>query len=135
MIQEIKQAEKEALTFAKNVYGKALADAMYLGTFKGVSYFGPIFYERDATRKSFLITYSEDKYDFLLSEKFSLDSDEDLKDFQRRQHIWWDYIGVIQSAYRRGKHEAMASRMKTDGMAVELISKTTGLTAEEIEGL
>ena len=134
MIQ-VKQAEKEALTFAKNVYGKALADAMYLGTYHGISYFGPIFYERDATRNSFLITYRENKYDFLPSEKFSLDSDEDLKDFQHRQHIWWDYIGVIQSAYRRGKHEAMASRMKTDGTAVELIAKNTGLTAEEIEAL
>jgi hypothetical protein len=135
MTEEIKQTEKGALEFAKDIFGKALADAMYLGTFKGVSYFGPIFYERDAIRKSFLITYSDDKYDFLLSENFSLDSDEDLKDFQRRQHIWWDYICVIQSAYRRGKHEAMASRMKTDGMAVEQIVKNTGLTAEEIEGL
>lgn len=125
MTEEIKQTEKGALQFAKGIFDKALADAMYLGTFKGVSYFVPIFYERDATRKSFLITYCEDKYDFLLSEKFSLDSDIDLKDFQRRQHIWWDYIGVIQSAYRRGKHEAMASRMKTDGMAVELIAKYT----------
>ena len=135
MTEGIKQIEKGALQFAKDIFGKALADAMYLGTFKGVSYFGPIFYERDATRKSFLITYSEDKYDFLLADKFSLDSDEELKDFQHRQHIWWDYIGVIQSAYRRGKHETMASRMKTDGTAVELISKTTGLTADEIEGL
>ena len=58
-----------------------------------------------------------------------------MKDFQRRQHIWWDYIGVIQSAYRRGKHKTMASQMKTDSMAVEQIAKYTGLTAEEIEAL
>ena len=135
MTEDIKQVEQRALEFAKNVFSEALADAMYLGTYNGISYFGPIFYERNATRNSFLITCLEEKYDFLPSEKFSLDSDEDLKDFQRRQHIWWDYIGVIQSAYRRGKHKAMASRMKTDGMAVEQIAKYTGLTAEEIEGL
>jgi hypothetical protein len=31
MTEEIKQTEKGALEFAKNVYGEALADAMYFG--------------------------------------------------------------------------------------------------------
>ena len=119
MTEDIKQTEQGALEFVRNIYGKKVADAMYLGTFKDISYFGPVFYERDEKRKSFLITYCEGKYDFLLPEKFSLDSDEDVKDFQRRQHIWWDYIGVIQSAYRRGKREAIAASMKAKGYAVE----------------
>ena len=49
---------------------------------------------------------------------------------------------VINSAERRGKEEGreekkreIASKMKADGMTVELISKYTGLTPEEIEGL
>jgi hypothetical protein len=75
------------------------------------------------------------KYHFLPSEKFALDSDEDLKDFERRQHIWWDYNAVIQCAYRRGKRKGIASSMKEKGVAVEVIAKYTGLSAEEIEEL
>ena len=41
MLQEIKQAEKEALTFAKNVFGEALADAMYLGTYNASAILAP----------------------------------------------------------------------------------------------
>jgi hypothetical protein len=135
MTEEIKQTEKGALEFAQKVYGEDLADAMYLGTYGGISYFGPIFYEKDATRPSFLITYSEREYHFLPSEKFALDSDEDMKDFERRQHIWWDYNAVIQSAYRRGKRKGMASRMKAKGIAIEDIAEITGLNTWEIEAL
>ena len=74
MTEEIKQTEKGALEFAQKVYGEDLADAMYLGTYGGISYFGFVFYEKDATRPSFLITYSEREYHFLPSEKFALDS-------------------------------------------------------------
>ena len=109
---EIKQAEKGALEFAKNDYGEALADAIYLGTYKGVSYFGPVFYEKEDTRDSFLITYCDERYGYLPSEKFSLDSDDDLKEFEHRQHIWWDLTGVIQCAFRRGKREAYSKLSK-----------------------
>ena len=81
MTEEIKQAEKGALDFAKNVYGDSLADAMYLGTYGGISYFGLVFYEKDASRPSFVITDIEGEYHFLSSEEFALDSDKDLKEF------------------------------------------------------
>ena len=74
-------------------------------------------------------------YHFLPSEKFALDSDEDMKDFERRQHIWWDYNAVIQSAFRRGKRKGMASRMKEKGFAVEDIAEITGLNTWEIKAL
>ena len=66
MTEGIKQTEKGAFDFSKNVYGIALADAMFL------------------TRPSFVISDSEGEYHFLSSEKFALDLDEDLKDFKRR---------------------------------------------------
>ncbi len=123
------------MEFAKNVYGEALADAMYLGTYVGISYFGLVFYEKDATRPSLVITDSKGEYHFLPSEEFALDSDEDLKDFEKRQHIWWDYNAVIQSAYRRGKRKGMASRMKANGIAIEVIAEITGVNSWEIEAL
>ena len=53
-----------------------------------------------------------------------------------------DMNNVINSAKREGKEEGreenkreIAFNMKADGMAVELIAKYTGLTAEEIEKL
>ena len=57
-----------------------------------------------------------------------------------------DINNVINSAKREGKEEGreegreekkreIALNMKADGMAVELIEKYTGLTAEEIEKL
>ena len=57
-----------------------------------------------------------------------------------------DMNNVINSAKREGKEEGreegreenkreIAFNMKADGMAVELIEKYTGLTAEEIEKL
>lgn len=49
MTEGIKQTEKGALDFAKNVYGKALADAIFL------------------TRPSFVISDSEGGYHFLSS--------------------------------------------------------------------
>ena len=135
MTEEIKQTEKGALDFAKNVYGDDLPDAMYLGTYGGICYFGLVYYERDATRPSLVITDSKGEYHFLPSEKFALDSDEDMKDFEKRQHIWWDYNAVIQCAYRRGKNKGIASRMKANGIAVEIIAEITGLSFREIEAL
>ena len=135
MTEEIKQTEKGALEFAQKVYGEDLADAMYLGTYGGTSYFGLVFYEKDATRPSLVITDSKGEYHFLPSEEFALDSDEDLKDFEKRQHTWWDYNVVIQSAYRRGKRKGMASRMKANGIAIEVIAEITGLNSWEIEAL
>jgi hypothetical protein len=82
-----------------------------------------------------VITDSEREYHFLPSEKFAINSDEDMKGFERRQHIWWDYIAVIQSAYRRGKNEGIASRMKAKGIAVEVIAEITGLNSWEIDAL
>ena len=109
MTVDIEYIEKGALEFAKIIYGKALADIMYLGTYNSICYFGPIFYEMDTDRKSCLITCYKDKYNLLPSEKLLLDSEEDQKEFQRKQLIWWDYIGVIQCAFRRGKRKAIAS--------------------------
>lgn len=51
----------------------------------------------------------------------------------RRQHIWWDYNAVIQSAFRRGKNEGVASRLKAmNVMTTEQTAETIGLTAEGI---
>jgi predicted transposase/invertase (TIGR01784 family) len=62
-------------------------------------------------------------------------TDESLKHYR-------DMNSVINSAERRGKAEGpeenkreIASKMKADGMTVELIEKYTGLTAEEIKEL
>ena len=60
---------------------------------------------------------------------------EALKDFERRQHIWWDYNAVIQSAFRRGKRKGIASRMKAKGIAIKDIAEITGLNSWEIEAL
>ena len=78
--------------------------------------------------------YGEDLADAMYLGTYG-DSDEDLKDFERRQHIWWDYNAVIQSAFRRGKNEGIASRMKAKGIAIEDIVEITGLNSWVIEAL
>jgi len=67
---------------------------------------------------------------------------------------YWDYYSTMKTAHKKGKAEGLAEglaegeakgradairenarRMKTDGMAVDLIAKYTGLAIEEIEQL
>ena len=122
MTEEIKQIEKGALEFAKSIFGDALADAIYLGTYGGIGYYGPIFYEEDATIPSLLITYCKGEYNFLPIEKLKLDSYEDIKEFERRQLNWWDNIAVIQCAYKRGKREGLAHKKKALGITTDIIS-------------
>ena len=40
---DIRQHEAGALTFGRETYGDDFADAMYLGTFNSIHYFGPVF--------------------------------------------------------------------------------------------
>ena len=42
---DIRQFEAGALAFGQKTYGDDLADAMYLGTFSTIRYFGPVFYD------------------------------------------------------------------------------------------
>ena len=66
--------------------------------------------------------------------KFELSSDKDRRDFERRQHIWWDMIGSIQCACEKERRK-IARRMKDDGITTTQIAEANGLTAEEIDGL
>lgn len=133
---EIRQLEAGALAFGQKTYGDDLADAMYLGTFSSIHYFGPVFYDSNKSKQvqSFFITNADGQYCFLPAEQFELCSDTDRKEFERRQHIWWDMIGSIQCAYERGKRGCVLN-LKSIDMPVELIAKYTGLTAEEISSL
>ena len=133
---EIRQSEAGALAFGRETYGDSLADAMYLGTFGAIHYFGPTFYDSRISKQvqSFFITYADGKYSFLPAAQFKLDSDDDRKDFERRQHIWWDYIGAIQCAYERGRQQSIR-RLKEYNLPTEQIAEYTGLTAEEINAL
>ncbi|MBR3472984.1 MAG: hypothetical protein IKO85_08335 [Bacteroidaceae bacterium] len=45
MTADIGQHEAGALAFGRKTYGDDLADAMYLGTFGSIHYFGPVFYD------------------------------------------------------------------------------------------
>ena len=91
---EIRQLEAGALVFGQKAYGDDLADAMYLGTFSSIHYFGPVFYDSNKSKQvqSFFITNADGQYCFLPAEQFELCSDTDRKEFERRQHIWWDMI-------------------------------------------
>ena len=93
------------MTFGRETYGDDLADAMYLGTFNSIQYFGPVFYDFRISKniESFFIIRADGEYRFMSSNKFELSSDKDRRDFERRQHIWWDMIGSIQCAYERGR--------------------------------
>ena len=133
---DIRQIEAGALAFGQKTYGDDLADAMYLGTFSTIHYFGPVFYDFRISEnvESFFITCSDGEFRFLPASQFELSSDKDRQDYERRQHIWWDMIGSIQCAYERGKRK-IARRMKAGDMGVEQIAKATGLMAEEIDSL
>ena len=102
---EIRNLEAEALAFGKTTFGDDLADAMYLGTFSSVHYFGPVFYDfrKSEQVQSFFIVCGDGKFSFLPAEQFELCSDTEQRDFERRQHIWWDMIGAIQCAFERGR--------------------------------
>ena len=102
---DIRQHEAGALTFGRETYGDDLADAMYLGTFNSIHYFGPVFYDFRISKniESFFIIWAAGEYRFMSANKFELSSDKDRRDFERRQHIWWDMIGSIQCAYERGR--------------------------------
>lgn len=102
---EIRRLEAEALAYGQKTYDDDLADAIYLGTFNSIHYFGPVFYDSQKSKQvhSFFITCTEGRYSFMREEQFELSSDNDRKEYERRQHIWWDMIGTIQCAYERGK--------------------------------
>ena len=133
---DIRQFEAGALAFGQKTYGDDLADAMYLGTFSTIHYFGPVFYDFRISKKvkSFFITCADGEYHFLPAIQFELSSDKERQDYERRQHIWWDMIGSIQCAYEREKRK-IARRMKAGGMSVEQIAKATSFMAEEIDSL
>ena len=133
---EIRQLESGALAFGQKTYGDDFADAMYLGTFSSIHYFGPVFYDFRISKnvESFFITCDAGEYQFLPASQFELSSDKDRQDYERRQHIWWDMIGSIQCAYERESRK-IARRMKEGGLTAKQIAEITGLTAEEIEAL
>ena len=133
---DIRQFEAGALAFGQKTYGDDLADAMYLGTFSTIHYFGPVFYDFRISKnvESFFITCADGEFCFLPASQFKLSSDKDRQDYERRQHIWWDMIGSIQCAYERGKCR-IARRMKEGGLTAKQIAEATGLTAEEVSHL
>ena len=133
---DIRQFEAGALAFGQKTYGDDLADAMYLGTFSTIHYFGPVFYDFRISEnvESFFITCSDGEFRFLPASQFELSSDKDRQDYERRQHVWWDMIGSIQCAYERGKRK-IARCMKEGGLTPNQIAEATGLTAEEINSL
>ena len=104
--EEIKKYETGALlAFAKSVYSDDLADAMYLGTFGETHYFGPVFYDSKKKDQDIFIIFSNNQYGILPTNQFNLKTEEDICDFERRQHIWWDYMATLQCAYERGKRK------------------------------
>lgn len=106
---DIRQLESGALAFGQKTYGDDLALVMYLGTFSSIHYFGPVFYDSNKSKqvRSFFIINTDNRYCFLPAEQFELGSDTDRKEYERRQHIWWDMIGSIQCAYERGRRNSV----------------------------
>lgn len=133
---EIRQLEAGALVFGQKTYGDDLADAMYLGTFGAIHYFGPVFYDSRKSEqvKSFFIVCDDGDFRFLPADQFELSSDEERKEYERRQHIWWDMIGSIQCAYERGRRNSVR-RLKNMDMPVEDIAHHIGLTIDEVKKL
>ena len=77
---------------------------------------------------------------------------EERREYAESVKDYWDYYSTMKTAHKKGKAEGLAEgeakgraegradalkeyacRMKADGMAVEMIAKYTGLSAEEIE--
>lgn len=48
---EIRQLELGALAFGQKTYGDDLADAIYLGTYSSIHYFGPVFYDSNKSKQ------------------------------------------------------------------------------------
>ena len=48
---EIRQLESGALAFGQKTYGDDLADAIYLGTYSSIHYFGPVFYDSNKSKQ------------------------------------------------------------------------------------
>ena len=78
---------------------------------------------------------------FDVAEIGNLSKEEYAKYFESEK-IYYDNDGAIRTAEAKGREEgrveeriANARKMKDDGMSAELISKYTGLTAEEIDRL
>ena len=61
-------------------------------------------------------------------------SDAERRQYEASQRECWDYTSTIETAERKGVLKT-ASKMKSDGMQAELISKYTGLSLEDIETL
>ena len=133
---EIRQLEAEALAFGQNTYGDDLADAMYLGTFSSIHYFGPVFYDSRKSKqvKSFFVVCGDGEFRFLPAEQFELSSDTERKEYERRQHIWWDMIGSIQCAYEKGRRNSIR-RLKQMEFPIEDIAHCTGMTIDEVKKL
>jgi len=77
-------------------------------------------------------------------------SPEERREYAESVKDYWDYYSTMKTAHKKGKAEGLAEgeakgraeekkenarKMKADGMAIDLIVKYTGLTAEEIEQL
>ena len=133
---EIRQLEAGALAFGQKTYGDGLADAMYLGTFSSIHYFGPVFYDSNKSKQvqSFFIVCGDGDFSFLPAERFELGSDTERREYERRQHIWWDMIGSIQCAYERGRRDSVR-QLESSGCPVEDIAHYAGMTIDEVNKL
>ena len=66
----------------------------------------------------------------------------DRAEYEESLKVFWDFSNVLSTAERKGRAEGerdeklrSAKNLKALGVDVETISKATGLTKEEIEGL
>lgn len=63
---------------------------------------------------------------------------EDMKTYEESLKTYWDNYSVLETAKREGKEEGrreIARELKKNGVTINLIVKSTGLTKEEIEKL
>ena len=61
-------------------------------------------------------------------------SPEERREYEVSVKNYWDYFSTMETAVMKEKKNT-ARKMKADGMAIDLISKYTGLTTNEIEVL
>ena len=61
-------------------------------------------------------------------------SEAERRQYEASQKEYWDYTSTLETA-SDNRAKQIARGMKADGMAAELISKYTGLTADEIAAL
>ena len=65
-------------------------------------------------------------------------SESERRQYEESKKVFWDNYSVMKTATEKGIRKGtlkIAHKMKADGMTVELISKYTGLSIEEIETL